>query len=227
MIRDRILNAGPVSEPEDAAFAALDAEHERIVRLRARAGVGEHLVRLVELPAALRADDPFTRMLMSQFVGVAGSGGARALLPDVPGQLDALRWLVRAVRRRQPPRRRGEFVRGSGWVRFGWGAVFVVWAAGGEPPSSAAWWHCRPVDRTGPAPAYRNDQPGADPASWFADCSVWWAKGERRMAAVFLGEGDEYPLLAFDPFEPGLQRPERLFCWAEVAADGGAPGAQR
>lgn len=220
----RLLQAGGQSEPEDAAFAAFDAEAERVVRLRDRVGTGEYLVRLVEVPAALRVGDPFTRMLMTQ---LSAPAGGRGVAPDVPAELDALRWLVRAIRRRQPPRRRGERVRGSGWMRFGWGAVFVVWGVGGEPPRSASWWHCRPEDRHGPAPAYRNDQPGADPMSWFADCALWWAKGEHRMAAVFAGEGDEFPLLAFDPFEPGLQRPERLFCWAEVAADGGAPGAQR
>lgn len=214
-------------EPEGSAFDALDAEAARLSRLQARAGAGDGLVRLVEMPGELRGDDPFTRMMLSQ-LGAAASGSGGGDRFDVPAGLDSLRWLVRAVRRRQPPRRRGEFVRESGWVRFGWGAVFVVWGVGGPRPYSASWSSYRPEERRGPSPQYRKDQPGADLDSWFADCNIWWAsKGSgRRMAGIFASAGDELPLLAFEPFEPGLQRPERLFLWAEVNP-AGQPGGCR
>ncbi len=208
-------------EPEDTAFEALDAEAGRLARLRARASTRDSLVRLVEMPGELRDDDPFTRMMLSQLAAAAGGGAAGADRFDMPAALASLRWLVRAVRRRQPPRRRGEFVRESGWVRFGWGAVFVVWGVGGPRPYSASWWNYRPEDRRGPCPDFRKDQPGADLNSWFADCPIWWASkaSGRRMAAIFASAGDELPLLAFEPFEPGQQRPERLFLWAEVSPD--------
>lgn len=175
----------------------------------------------MEIPAELRDDDPFTRMMLSQLSsGAAGGPGGRERF-DLPAALDPLRWLVRAVRRRQPPRRRGEFVRMSGPVRFGWGSVFVVWGVGGPRPMSSGWRRGRIEGGDGMNREYLPEQPGADPSSWFADCSIWWASANHgaRMAAIFASAGDELPLLAFDPFEPGMQRPDRLFLWAEVSPD--------
>ena len=112
------------------------------------------------------------------------------------GDFPELRDGVRGVRRRQPSRRSdGTFCRDSELVPFGNLRVLAVWAIHWSPNGF-----------------------GEEP--WFAGHGIWTPRSAKRMAALFLDAADPLPVLAFDPFAPGLVQEECIFRWEAVRADG-------
>jgi hypothetical protein len=106
--------------------------------------------------------------------------------------LAAVAELVRAVRRKQPPKRSSGFVRRSGWTTVGPDRVFVLW--GLRPQSLPA---------------------SSSVGHWFADWTIE-SYATRRPAGIFASEGARLPVLAFEPVESGNCQPERLYLWSIV-----------
>lgn len=184
---------------------ALSRETELFSCMAQRASGTGKVVRLVEAPEATAAGMP---SIVHPLAGVPALASDHRSMTRPPDHLALLADLVRAVRRKQPPRRTGEFVRKSGWTVVDEVRVFVLWSVSEANPAYVP-------EGIGADPAARSTLPGDGARSWFERPEFAWQRFN-RMAAIFPSEGARLPVLAFDPFSPDQAIRERMFLWSIV-----------